>query len=176
VDDRSPGGECPHCGERVESVAAFDRHLAERHGLRSPDASPPSEPKRLGCGGFAVALGAGLITIFALFLGLAGLGYDSTASFGPGVGLFILSLGSIVAFLVGIWLPHSKLSEWFRQPNAKISVGAGCLTIVVLLPVTGAILAGMGLDTPQLLRLVMVIVVGAAVAYVMSRWLRRRST
>jgi hypothetical protein len=37
-------GECPHCGERIENVAALDRHLAERHYLRTPDAGVPPTP------------------------------------------------------------------------------------------------------------------------------------
>jgi hypothetical protein len=35
---------CPHCEEVVESVPAFDRHLAERHFLRSPAGPPPVRP------------------------------------------------------------------------------------------------------------------------------------
>jgi len=43
-----PHVECPHCGEAFQSVADYDRHLAEIHRLRSADAPPPRTPNDPG--------------------------------------------------------------------------------------------------------------------------------
>jgi len=98
VTDTS-SGQCPHCGERIESVEAFDRHLAERHFLRPPDGPPPPRPRSAAATlegiAWLVAVAFGVL----LFLGLIPI--QVLAILIAGSALFLLYRG-VIPILLGV--------------------------------------------------------------------------
>ena len=99
-------GECPHCGERMESVTAFDRHLADRHGLRMPDdPSPPRPPQPSPRAGTSLTdLVAGVLSVI-MWVGIAA--FVILLYLGA-IPLQFLVILSVVGALFGLYL-------WYRM-------------------------------------------------------------